>query len=382
MAAPTRPEPFQIAVPEEVLDDLRRRLATTRWPDPIGADDWTAGAPVGLVRALADHWRDGFDWRAQERALNAWPQVRVRLDDYDLHVVHVPGTGPDPLPLVLTHGWPSSIHEFAKVLGPLTDPAAHGGDPADAFDVVVPAVPGYPFSVAPDRTGTWPEVPGLWRRLMTDVLGYRRFVAAGGDIGAIVTAALGAYHADVVDAIHVQAVFGSTTLADPTLADDERAFLEQRAAWARDEGGYAHQQGTRPRTLAFGLSDSPAGLLAWIVEKFHAWSDHGGDVLRAFTPDELLVTPTLYWAGNSIGTSFRPYADTGEIVGDSGVPYISVPVGVAVYPGDRPLPVRAYAERHSNVQRFTVLPRGGHFAALEAPDVWIEETRAFFRQVR
>jgi len=185
-----------------------------------------------------------------------------------------------------------------------------------------------------------------------------------------------------VDAIQLQAVFGDTTLHDPTLADDERTFLEQRAAWAQTEGGYAHQQATRPRTLAYGLSDSPAGLLAWILEKFHAWSDHGGDVLRSFTRDELLVTPTLYWAANAIGSSFRPYADTGEIVGDSAVPYVTVPVGVAVYPGDRPLPVRSYAERHYNVQRFTVLPRGGHFAALEAPEEWIEETRAFFRPVR
>jgi pimeloyl-ACP methyl ester carboxylesterase len=307
MAAPT-PEPFEIAVPDATLADLRRRLAATRWPDPIGPDDWTSGAPLEVVRALADHWRDGFDWRAHERALNAWPQVRVRLDDYDLHVVHVPGVGPDPLPLVLTHGWPSSIHEFSKVLGPLTDPAAHGGDAADAFDVVIPAVPGYPFSRAPDRTGTWPEVPSLWRRLMTEVLGYPRFVAAGGDIGAIVTSALGAHHADVVDAIQLQAVFGDTALGDPTLADDERTFLEERAAWAHVEGGYAHQQATRPRTLAYGLSDSPAGLLAWILEKFHAWSDHGGDVLR--------------------------------------------------------------------------LPRGGHFAALEVPDLWVGEMRAFFRQIR
>jgi pimeloyl-ACP methyl ester carboxylesterase len=186
----------------------------------------------------------------------------------------------------------------------------------------------------------------------------------------------------VVAAIQVQAVFGDTALGDPGLGDDERAFLEERAAWARDEGGYAHQQATRPQTLAFGLSDSPTGLLAWIVEKVRAWSDCDGDVLRSFTPDELLVTPTLYWAQNSIGASFRPYADTGEMVRDSSLPYVAVPVGVAVYPGDRPLPARAYAERHYNVQRFTVLPRGGHFAALEVSDLWVEETRAFFRQAR
>jgi pimeloyl-ACP methyl ester carboxylesterase len=382
MPAPSRPEPFQISVPEEVLADLRRRLAATRWPEVVGPDDWTAGAPVDLVRMLAEHWREAFDWRAQERALNAWPQLRVRLDGYDLHVLHVRGRGPAPLPLVLTHGWPSSFHEFSKVLGPLTDPAAHGGDEADAFDVVVPAVPGYPCSLAPSRRGTWPETPGLWRRLMTEVLGYDRFVAAGGDIGSIVTTALGALHPDVVAAIQVQAVFGGTALGDPGLQDDERAFLEERVAWARDEGAYAHQQATKPQTLAFGLSDSPAGLLAWIVEKMRAWSDSDGDVLRSFTPDELLVTPTLYWAQNCIGTSFRPYADTPDVVRSTALPFVEVPVGVAVYPGDRPLPVRAYAERHYNVQRFTVLPRGGHFAALEVPELWVEETRAFFRQVR
>ena len=382
MSATVRPEPFLIAVPDETMDDLRRRLAATRWPEQIGPDDWTAGAPIAEVRALADYWRDGFDWRAQERRLNELPQFRVRIDDYDLHYIHVRGRGPRPLPLILTHGWPGSIHEYIDVVGPLTDPAAHGGDPADAFDVVIPALPGYPFSQAPNRVGTWPEVPALWRRLMTEVLGYPRFVAAGSDLGAIVTAALGALHADVVDAIHLMMVFGSTTLDDPTLSAAEHTFLQQRVDWARDEGAYAHQQGTRPRTLAFGLSDSPAGLLAWIVEKYRAWSDCGGDLWRSYTRDQLLVTPTLYWAANSIGASFRPYADTGEIVRQSGVGYVDVPVGVAVYPGDRPLPASEYAKRHFNVQRWTVLPRGGHFAALEVPALWVDETRAFFARSR
>lgn len=381
MATSPRPEPFQIAIAEETLDDLRRRLAATRWPASTGPDDWTAGTPVAEVRALAEHWRDGFDWRAQERALNALPQYRVRLADHDVHFVHVRGRGPAPLPLVVTHGWPSSIHEYAKVVGPLADPAAFGGDPADAFDVVVPALPGYPFSAAPDRTGTWADVPGLWRRLMTDVLGYPRFVASGGDLGAIVTTALGAEHADAVTAIQVLAVVGDTALGDPDLTPDEDRFLRERAAWAQEEGAYAHQQATRPRTLAFGLSDSPAGLLAWLLEKYRAWSDCDGDPWRSFTRDELLVTPTLYWAANSIGPSFRPYADAGEIMRRT-QPRVAVPTGVAVFPGDRPLPARAYAERHYDVHRFTVLPRGGHFAALEAPDVWLEETRAFFRAFR
>jgi len=378
MSASPRPEPFRIDVPDATLVDLRRRLAATRWPESTGPDDWAGGVPVAEVRALADYWRDGFDWRAQERRLNELPQFRVRIDDYDLHFVHVRGRGPDPLPLILTNGWPSSIHEYARVVGPLTDPAAHGGDEADAFDVVIPALPGYPFSRAPDRVGTWPEVPGLWRRLMTDVLGYPRFVASGGDLGAMVTAALGALHADVVDAIQLMAVFGSTTLDDPSLSADERRFLAERVEWARTEGAYAHQQGTKPRTLAFGLSDSPAGMLAWIVEKYRAWSDGGGVLARSFTPDQLLVTPTLYWAANSIGASFRPYADAAG----PALPYVEVPVGVTVYPGDRPLPARAYADRHFNVQRWTAMPRGGHFAALEVPDLWVAETRAFFARAR
>ena len=382
MSASIRPEPYAIAVPEETLADLRRRLAATRWPEPIGPDDWGAGTPLAVVRDLAEYWRDGFDWREQERRLNELPQFRVPIDDYEIHFIHVRGRGPAPLPLLLTNGWPSSIHEYAKVIGPLTDPAAHGGDPADAFDVVIPALPGYPFSQAPDRVGTWPEVPGLWRRLMTDVLGYPTFVASGGDLGAIVTAALGAHHGDVVAAIQLEAVFGSTGLDEPTLADDERAFLQQRVDWAREEGAYAHQHGTRPRTLSFGLSDSPAGMLAWITEKYRAWSDCGGDLYQSFTRDELLVTPTLYWAANSIGASFRPYADTGAIVTGSSFPYVEVPVGVAVYPGDLPHPVRAYAERHFNVQRWTEMPRGGHFAPLEVPDNWVAETRAFFARAR
>jgi pimeloyl-ACP methyl ester carboxylesterase len=382
MSASPSPEPFCIAVPGETLDDLRRRLAATRWPEPIGPDDWSAGTPIAEVKALAEYWRDGFDWRAHERRLNELPQFRVPIDDYEIHFVHVRGRGPNPLPLLLTNGWPSSIHEYVKVIGPLTDPAAHGGDPADAFDVVIPALPGYPFSRAPDRVGTWPEVPGLWRHLMTEVLGYQRFVASGGDLGAIVTAALGSLHGDVVAAIQLEAVFGATTLDDPTLGPAERAFLEQRAAWAREEGAYSHQQGTRPRTLSFGLSDSPAGMLSWIIEKYRAWSDCGGDLYRSFTRDELLVTPTLYWAANSIGASFRPYADTGEIVSGSGFPYVEVPVGVAVYPGDLPIPERAYAERHYNVQRWTAMPRGGHFAPLEVPELWVAETRAFFAGMR
>jgi pimeloyl-ACP methyl ester carboxylesterase len=337
--------------------------------------------PLAALRELCAHWADGFDWRAHAAARNAFPQLRVEIDGVVVHALHVRGRGPDPFPLVLTHGWPSSIYELTPLLPLLTDPAAHGADPRASFDVVVPALPGYPCSPRPPA-GTWARVPALWRALMTDALGYDRFGAAGGDLGAIVTAGLGRDHADVCAGILVQAVFGPTGLDEPTLADDERAFLEARRTWAAVEGAYAHQQATRPRTLAYGLSDSPAGLLAWIVEKFRAWSDCGGDVLRSFTPDDLLVTPTLYWAANSIGASFRPYADTGEIVAGSSLPYVSVPVGVAAYPGDRPVPVRAYAERHYNVQRFTVLPRGGHFAALEVPDVWISETRAFFRQVR
>jgi pimeloyl-ACP methyl ester carboxylesterase len=382
MSASPRPEPFQIAVSDAALDDLKRRLAATRWPEPIGPDDWSAGTPISEVQALAEYWRDGFDWRVHERRLNELPQFRVTIDDYDIHFVHVRGRGPNPLPLLLTNGWPSSIYEYVKVIGPLTDPAAHGGDEADAFDVVIPALPGYPFSRAPNRVDTWPEVPGLWRNLMTDVLGYPRFVASGGDLGAILTTALGALHGDVVAAIQLEAVFGATSLEDPTLTPAERAFLEQRAAWARDEGAYAHQQGTRPRTLSFGLSDSPAGMLAWIMEKYRAWSDCGGDLYQSFTRDELLVTPTLYWAANSIGASFRPYADTGEIVSGSTFAYVEVPVGVALYPGDLPRPERAYAERHFNVQRWTQMPRGGHFAPLEVPELWVAETRAFFARTR
>jgi pimeloyl-ACP methyl ester carboxylesterase len=376
-----RPEAFEIRVPDAVLGDLRRRLAATRWPDVADDDGWGEGVPLAALRELCAHWAEGFDWRAHEAALNAFPQLRVEIDGVLVHALHVRGRGPDPLPLVLTHGWPSSIYELTPLLPLLTDPAAHGGDPRASFDVVVPALPGYPCSPRPPA-GTWARVPALWRALMTDALGYDRFGAAGGDLGAIVTAGLGRDHADVCAGILVQAVFGPTGLDEPTLADDERAFLEARRTWAAVEGAYAHQQATRPRTLSYGLADSPAGLLAWALEKYVAWTDPAAGIDGPIGRDALLVTPTLYVAENCVAATFAPYREAGDVVNPRAGGRVRAPTAVAAFPADLPVPVRRFAERHYPVERFTVMPRGGHFAALEVPDLLAEEIRAFFAGIR
>lgn len=375
--------PFALDVPEEALADLRARLERTRWPSDVGSPGWDEGVPLGWLRELCEYWREGFDWPARQRALNALPHARTRVDGFDLHLLWAAGRGPDPLPLVLTHGWPSSFYEYSKLLPLLADPGAHGGDPADAFDVVVPALPGFPCSSAAAEPGSFARVAGLWRKLMTEALGYPSFVAFGGDLGAAVTAALGSEHADVVTAVQVMAVLSTAGEGDPGLAPEEREFLAARREWAAAEGGYSHLQQTRPRTLAVGLSDSPAGLLAWIAEKFKRWSDRGeGEAGTPFSRDDLLVTPTLYWAENSIGPSFRPYVESVDVTSPALLGEVRVPTGVALFPADQPLPPRRFAERHYAVTRWTELPRGGHFAALEAPELVAEEIRACFRPYR
>lgn len=380
--------PFRIEVDDETLDDLRRRLAQTRWPDQVAGAGWDYGTDLAYLRELVDYWLGGFDWRAQERALNMLPQFRATVDGLDLHFVHARGRGPEPLPLVVSHGWPSSFAELAEILGPLTDPARHGGDPRDSFDVVVPSLPGFGFSERPLRRG-FVRVDRLWRTLMTEVLGYPRFVAHGTDVGARVTSALGRFQGDVVAAIHL----GSVDLDGPEphppdaeLSGAERDYLRRVERWDRDEGGYAALQATYPQTAAYGLNDSPAGLAAWIVEKFRAWSDCGGDVESRFSKDTLLTNITIYWVTQTINSSMRRYFEVrhdpdrrplrpGE--------RIATPTGVAMFPGERDLLVpREWAERSYNLQRWTEMPAGGHFPALEEPELLVEDLRAFFRPFR
>jgi len=379
-------EPFVIHVPQSALDDLKVRLARTRWPDEIEGSGWDYGANPAYLKELVDYWRFRFDWRAQGKLLNSFPHFRAEIDGLNVHFIHQRGAGSKPLPLIITHGWPSTFFEMHKIIPLLADPAAHRGDPFDAFDVVAPSLPGYGFSDSPRARGwTSVDTANLWAKLMTDVLGYERFAAHGGDVGAGVTSRLGLLHPDRVIGIHITAVVPPYLCpGSAPLTDAEKAFVDVQQRWEREEDGYGHIQGTRPQTLAYGLNDSPVGLTAWIVEKFRAWSECGGDVEQCFTKDELLTNVTLYWATQTINSSIRHYYESRH----NPQPFtkgvkITTPCGICLTtePVDR-CP-REWAERtYSDIRRFTLLPRGGHFAALESPKILVDDIRAFFRPFR
>ena len=386
-AAP-RPEPFTLRTAAAALEDLRARLRATRWPDAPEDAGWTMGTDIGYLRGLVEYWADGFDWPAQEAALNRVPHFRVELGAQRIHFVHaraaVPSGSAGPaLPLVLSHGWPDSFWRYTKVIPLLTDPGAHGADPADAFDVIVPDMPGYGYS---DRPAGRPldsiAVAGLWAELM-DVLGYQRFGAAGGDIGSHVSRYLGLDHSDRVVAVHRTDAGLPLFTGDPAdLAPEERDWLANAAVWGQAEGAYAALHRTKPQTAAVGLTDSPAGLAAWIVEKLRAWSDCDGDVERCFTKDEILTNVTIYWLTATIGSSMRMYRANSAIPPAQLARRVEVPSGFALFPGDIVRPPRAWLDRTANAVRVTEPARGGHFAPFEEPELYAEELRAFFRPYR
>jgi pimeloyl-ACP methyl ester carboxylesterase len=381
------PRPFTLAVPDAVLDDLRHRLERTRWPDqPLHGAAWEFGTDLRYLQDLVAYWRDGFDWRTQEARLNAFPQYVAPAADIDVHFIHAPGVGPRPLPLLLSHGWPGSVWEMHKVIPRLTDPARFGGDPDDAFTVVAPSLPGYTLSFKPGqpRFGV-PDIARAFVELMRDVLGYQRFAAQGGDWGSFISAYLGLTQPEHVVGIHITLMPLRREPLPPS-AIDEPDFVAYRAEldrWLRDESGYSNIQGTKPQTLAYGLTDSPVGLAAWIVEKYRTWSDCHGDIERCFTRDDLLTTIMLYWVSGAIGSSFWPYYarlhDGWPLPADRRV---EVPTAYQAFPKDILHPPRALAERAFNIKRWTVSPSGGHFAALEEPDRLVEDVRAFFRPLR
>jgi pimeloyl-ACP methyl ester carboxylesterase len=382
-------QPFTLHVADSVLDDLRARLDHVRWPDePPGGEPWQYGTDLTYLRGLVDYWRSGFDWRAQEARLNALPQFTVPIDDVNVHFVHLPGVGPEPLPLLLSHGWPGSVWEFHKLIPLLTDPARFGGDPADAFTVIAPSLPGYALSFSPgQRRFGVSAIAQTFQRLMRDVLGYDRFAAQGGDWGSFVSAYLGwAYPRDVVG-IHLNLLPLRRDQPWQTAQGDDSAemvaYRSELSHWLTEETGYSTIQGTRPQTLSYGLTDSPVGLAAWIVEKFRAWSDCGGDVERCFARDDLLTNIMLYWTSGAIGSSFWPYyarQHEGWIL--PGERRCEVPTAYQSFPRDILHPPRQLAERAFNIQRWTVEPFGGHFAALEAPEALAADVRAFFRPLR
>ena len=384
------PERFEISLPDAALADLRTRLANTRWAPDFANESWQYGVNGDYLRELADYWRDGFDWRAQEAAMNALPHYKVTIDDVPIHFIHVRGKGPSPTPIILSHGWPWTFWDFERMIGPLSDPASHGGDPADAFDVIVPSLPGFAFSAPLRKPGVgYRETAGLWVKLMRDVLGYDRFGAYGGDAGAFVTAVLGHAHAECLTGVHFSfPVFPGVpfeSLKREDFAPDEVAFFDRRDVSGRL---YTHLMVhmLEPQTLAWAMHDSPVGMAAWMLHRRRAWSDCGGDVERCFTKDRLLTHFSLFWLTESFATSIRYYAASrfAEPIARAHdrSPSIEAPTGYAVFPRELGHVPRALAERHANLKHWTVMPRGGHFAPAEQPELLTADIRKFFRTLR
>ncbi len=362
--------PFRIAVPDDELTDLRERLHRTRWPDRECVEDWSQGVPLDYLRDLAAYWADDYDWRARESRLNTFDQYVTEIDGLDIHFIHQRSADPDALPLLITHGWPGSVAEFTKVIEPLT---------AD-FHVVCPSLPGYGFSGKPARAG-WnvPRIARAWDSLMRR-LGYDRYGAQGGDWGAVVTTELGRTAADNgCAAIHLNMPLAPAPGRIEEPSPDEQEALAAFAHYQRWDSGYSKQQSTRPQTLGYGLADSPAGQLGWIVEKFRAWTDCDGHPENALSRDEILDDVMLYWATNSAASSARLYW---ESFGATGGGRVEIPTGVARFPKEILKPPRRWCEKVYAITRWTDMPRGGHFAAFEQPDLFVADVRAFFGTVR
>ncbi|MET8545567.1 epoxide hydrolase family protein [Kitasatospora sp. NPDC004799] len=383
--------PFRIDVPQEALDDLDRRLAATRWPGELPGVGWQRGVPLGYLKDLAEYWRTGFDWRKAEERLNAHPQFLTEIDGVDVHFLHVRSPEPDALPLIVTHGWPGSVAEFLDVIGPLTDPRAHGGDPADAFHLVIPSLPGYGFSGRPRETG-WDtaRVGRAWAELMRR-LGYDRYLVQGGDWGMPVSLQLGLADPAHVAGVHLN-MLATFPPQDPAefadLDEADRARLEFAAHFEQDGAGWRKIQSTRPQTLSYGLTDSPVGQLAWIVEKFKEWTAARSVPEDAVDRDRLLTNAAIYWFTASAGSSAQLYYESNRLDSEfiatwAGPWQLAAPVGVAVFPEDAVRPIRRWAERIlPTLAHWSEFERGGHFAALEEPGLFVGDVRAFARRVR
>ncbi|MFI5995722.1 epoxide hydrolase family protein [Streptomyces sp. NPDC051362] len=382
--------PFRLDIPQSDLDDLHQRLDRTRWPDELPGVGWAYGVPRDYLRELVRYWRHDYDWRAAEARLNAWPQFTTEIDGARLHFAHIRSPEADATPLIITHGWPGSIVEFTDIVGPLTDPRAHGGDPADAFHLVLPSIPGFGLS-GPTRDTGWEftRVAAAFATLM-ERLGYRRYGAQGGDWGGAVSRELGRAHPDRLIGVHLNLLPGSSATTEPTpgelaaLSPEERertrASWRRGQDWNREEGGYAAIQATRPQTLAYALTDSPVGQLAWIAEKFRQWTDSGDRPEDAVDRDLLLTDVMLYWLTGTAGSSARIYYERAHADYWGRPPEPSVaPTALAVFPEENFVPLRHVAERTDRIVRWTEFDRGGHFAAMEEPDLLVADVRAFFR---
>jgi len=374
---------FEISVPETVLKDLNDRLRRTRWPAGIGDLEWELGTRGDYLAELTEYWLETFEWRKSEASLNQFSQFKTEIDGLNVHFIYERGKGPHPKPLLLTHGWPSTFFEMTKIIPRLTDPARFGGDPRDSFDVIVPSLPGFGFSDAAERRGfsSW-DIADRWAKLMQDVLGYRQFFAHGGDVGSGVTTRLAILHPDAVRAIHLLAVVDPVlSSGSRPLTESEQQYLDRRKRWWEDEGAYWHLQQTRPQTLAYSLTDSPVGLASWIIEKYRAWSDCRGDIESRFTKDELLTNIMLYWITGTIGSSMRLYYENwgkgARLVNER--EYVRVPTAVALTREAIEFAPPEWTQRLYNVVRRTEFSAGGHFMALEEPELLVRDLQTAFR---
>jgi microsomal epoxide hydrolase len=380
----TAPRPFRVEIPQATIHRILNRVKEARWPDRLDANDWRYGANWDYLKSLAQYWATKFDWRKAEANLNKHPQFIARVEDYDIHFYQVRGRGPKPMPIVLPHGWPGSVFEFLEAIGPLSDPARFGGAAEDAFDVVVPSLPGFGFSSKPKGKPIGPRTTArLWHQLMTGVLGYQRYGAQGGDWGYAVTVALAGQYPDSLAGIHLNAA-SARPAPEAEQSEEERAWQRASAAHRAAELDYLNEQQHKPQTVAFVLSDSPLGAAAWIVEKFKGWSDSGDDIEKAFTKDQLLTNLMIYLVTDTVGTAvwfYRGSIDEGPAPPRA---KIMVPTGFAAFPREMPAlePPRSALARDYNLVHYSKMPRGGHFACLEQPELFVEDLRAFFRRVR
>ena len=382
--------PFRIEIPQAALDDLRDRLLRTRWPREIGDNsNWQAGTNLAYMRELTDYWLNHYDWRVQERAMNEFPQFRTTIDGVPIHFIQVKGKGPNPMPLIINHGWPWTFWDMRKIIGPLTDPAAYGGDPADAFKVIAPSLPGFAFSSPLEKPGMYfAPTADLWVKLMAR-LGHERFATQGGDVGAFVSSMLGHKYPEKIIGVHLHLLMA---LKQPYPAPED--FAPEEAAWGAkfakffaDGSGYMHIQRTRPQTISFAMHDSPVGLAAWLIDKRRAWSDCDGNVESVFSKDDLITSAMLYWLTETYESSARHYYEAkperfaAAHVHDR-TPVVEAPTGVLQFNGDVWLQPRKWAERYYNLKRWNVVEKGGHFAPMEAPAVLVKDLREFFRPLR
>ncbi len=384
---PTAIRPFTIDVPEEVLDDLRDRLSRTRFPDELENTGWDYGTPLSYLKELTSYWRDEFDWRAQEQRLNAFDQYKTQIDGLDIHFIHQRSAEANALPLIITHGWPGSVTEFEQIIGPLTDPVSHGGSAGDAFHVVAPSMPGYGFSDKPRTRGFGPEQIADVNAALMARLGYDQYALQGGDWGAIVSRWHAFKHPESVVGLHLNMLIAGPPagVEDPTegVPEAELMRMQERAAFFQGpETGYSSIQGTKPQTLGYGLTDSPAGQAAWIVEKFKTWCDCDGHPETVFTKDQLLTNITLYWVTQTATSSARLYYESSHASPDRRVGRVEVPTAGAIFPHELFYSPRSWAEASYNLQRWTEMPKGGHFAAMEQPELFVEDLRSFYAELR